>query len=151
LIGSIGLLIAADDVKNDSVRKDRRLYEGIWRVALLESDGIKMPEEDYAKITVKNELDGRWTVRLEGEMIWKGVSTIDPTNSPKTIDFRPTEGADAGRTLFGIYEIGGDVRRLCYAEVGKDRPTEFGTWKGSGRVLVTFKRELPIAALPRQN
>jgi uncharacterized protein (TIGR03067 family) len=149
LIGSLGLLIAADEVNIEAVKKERRLSQGTWRVAALEGDGIKMPEEDFANITVLNELDGNWIVKLEGEIIWKGTSTIDPTKNPKTIDFRPTDGADVGKTFFGIYEIAGDVRRLCYAEAGKERPAEFVTYKGSGRVLVTFKRERPIAFLPK--
>src|SRR5262249_25044900 len=116
LIGGIGLLIAADDVNNEAARKERRLYDGTWRVTALEADGRRMSEEDCARITVLNELDGKWTVKLEGEVIWKGVSSIDPTRRPKTIDFRPTEGADVGKTFFGIYEISRDTRRLCYAE-----------------------------------
>jgi uncharacterized protein (TIGR03067 family) len=86
-------------------------------------------------------------VKLEGAPIWKGISTIDPTKTPKTIDFKPTEGADAGKTFLGIYEIGGETRRLCYAEAGRDRPAEFFAKSGSGHVLVTFMREKPIAFL----
>lgn len=149
LIGGFGLLIAADDVKNEAVRKERRLYEGTWRVTALEANGIRMSEEDCARFTVLNELDGKWTVKLGGEVIWKGVSSIDPTKSPKTIDFRPTDGADVGKTFFGIYEIGKDTRRLCYAEAGTARPTDFFTEKGSGRVLVTIKRERSIVLLPK--
>src|SRR5712692_10516051 len=104
LIGGIGLLIAADDVNNEAVRKERRLYEGTWKVTALEADVSRMSEDDCARVAVLNELNGMWTVKLEGEVIWKGVSTIDPAKSPKTIDFRPTEGADIGKTFFGIYE-----------------------------------------------
>lgn len=151
LIGGIGFLIAADDVNNEAVRKERRLYEGTWRVTALEAEGSSMSEDDCARFSVFNELDGKWTVKLGGEVIWRGVSRIDPSKSPKTIDFRPTEGADVGETFFGIYEISGDIRRLCYAEAGKERPAEFSAKKGSGYLLVTFKREQPIALLPKQH
>jgi len=149
LIGGIGLLIAADDVNNDAVRKERRLYEGTWRVTALQADGSSMSEEYCEMVTVLNELDGKWTVKLQGEVIWKGVSSIDPTKRPKTIDFRPTEVAYVGKTFFGIYEISRDTRRLCYAEAGKERPAEYSAEKDSGHVLVNFKRERPIALLPK--
>jgi uncharacterized protein (TIGR03067 family) len=149
LIGGIGLIIAADDGNNEAVKKERRLYEGTWRVTAIEAEGTGMSKEDCATITVWNELDGKWTVKLGGEVIWKGVSSMDPTKTPKTIDFRPTEGADVGKTYFGIYEISRETRRLCYAEAGKERPTEFSAEKGSGHVLVTFKRERSIVLLPK--
>jgi uncharacterized protein (TIGR03067 family) len=148
LIGGIGLLIAADDANSEAVRKERRLYQGIWRVTAVEADGSSMSEDDCAQVTVFNEVDGKWTVKLGGAVIWKGISSIDPIKTPKTIDFIPTEGADFGKTFFGIYEIGGETRRLCYSEAGKTRPTEFSAKSGSGHVLVTFKRERSFAFLP---
>lgn len=151
LTSGIGLLIASDDVNNEAVRKERRLYEGTWRVIAIEAEGSKMSKEDCATISVVNELDGKWTVKLGGEVIWKGVSSIDSTKSPRTIDFRPTEGADVGKTYFGIYEINRDTRRLCYAEAGRERPADFSAKKGSGNLLVTFERERPIAMVPKQH
>jgi len=147
LIAGMDLLVAAPDQKNEAVWQERRLYEGTWRVMALEADGSRMSEDDCASVTVFNEPNGNWTVKLEGTAIWKGISTIDPTKTPKAIDFRPTEGADAGKSFLGIYEIAGETRRLCYAEAGRPRPAEFSAPSGSGHVLVTFRREKPIAFL----
>jgi uncharacterized protein (TIGR03067 family) len=149
LIGGVSFLIAANDVNSDSVRKEREIYQGTWRVTALEADGSRMSEDDRAKVTVINEMDGKWTVKLEEAVIWQGTSTIDPTKTPKTIDFIPTEGDHVGKTFFGIYELGKETRKLCYAEPGKERPSEFSAKKGSGHVLITFKRERPIALLTR--
>jgi uncharacterized protein (TIGR03067 family) len=149
LVGGMSLLIAANDDIREAGQKDRELYQGTWRVTALEADGTTMAADDCARVTVLNEMDGKWIVKLEGAVIWQGVSTIDPTKTPKTIDFRPTEGADVGKIFFGIYELGKETRRLCYAESGKERPTEFSTKNGSGQVLVIFKRERPIALLTK--
>ena len=142
-------MIAANDVNSDTVRKEREIYQGAWKVTALEADGSRLSEDDCARVTVFNELDGRWTVKLEGAVIWQGTSTINPTKNPKTIDFRPTEGADVGKIFFGIYELGKETRRLCYAEAGKERPRDFSAKSGSGQVLITFERERPIALLTR--
>ena len=77
----------------------------------------------------------------DGEKIGTGTSQIDPTKKPKTIDFTPTEGDEKGKVFRGIYEIKTNCRKLCYAETGKDRPTEFSSKPGSGHVLVILQRE----------
>ena len=80
-------------------------------------------------------------MKADGKEVWKGTSTIDPMSQPKTIDFVPTEGANAGQTYLGIYQIEGDARKVCFAPPGKDRPTEFASKPGSGHILVAFERE----------
>ncbi len=80
-------------------------------------------------------------MQYDGEKVIQGTSEIDPTRKPKTIDFMTTEGDDKGKIVLGIYELGDDTRKLCYAQPGKDRPSEFSAPAGSGHTLVVFKRE----------
>lgn len=127
--------------KEDAIKKDRKQYEGTWRAVTLEVDGNKGGEEDVKKIIVINHADGAWSIRLDDKEIGKGTSTIDPTQKPKTIDIKPTEGGGLGTTYFGIYEIGAKTRKVCLAPQDKQRPNEFSTSAGSGRILVTFERE----------
>jgi uncharacterized protein (TIGR03067 family) len=82
-----------------------------------------------------------WVMR--SKEVAKGTSEIDPTKTPKTIDFKPTDGSEKGKTFLGIYDIKQTCRKLCYAPAGKDRPTEFSSTPGSGNVLVIFQREKP--------
>jgi uncharacterized protein (TIGR03067 family) len=132
---------SAEDEKQAAIKKDRKKYEGTWRVVCLEVNGNKAPEEDAKKITVINKADGAWILQVDGEKITEGTSEIDPTQKPKTIDFMATEGEQKGKIVLGIYELGDDTRKLCYAPPGKERPTEFSAPAGSERVLVVFKRE----------
>jgi uncharacterized protein (TIGR03067 family) len=134
-------LIAAEDDKQTAIKKDRQRYEGTWRVVSLEVNGKKAPEEDVKKISVVNKADGTWILQVDGEKVTQGTSEIDPTQKPKTIDFIETEGDNKGKIVLGIYELGEDTRRLCYAQPGKDRPSEFSAPAGSGHTLVVFKRE----------
>jgi uncharacterized protein (TIGR03067 family) len=73
--------------------------------------------------------------------ISKGTSTFDPTKKPKTIDFTPTEGEGKGNLYLGIYELGENTRKLCFAPAGKERPTEFSSTPSNEHILVTFERE----------
>ena len=143
----IGLLLvatasiaAADDAKDEAIKKDRKQIEGTWRVVSLEVNGNKVSDEDAKKIKVVNGPDGTWTLFSDGKEIGKGTNSFDPTKTPKLIDFTQTEGEGKGNLYLGIYELGENTRKLCFAPPGKDRPTEFATAPGSEHVLVTFER-----------
>jgi len=132
--------LAADDAKQEAIERDRRKIEGTWRVVSLKVNGNPAKEEDARKLTVVNGADGTWSVRSEGKEVSRGTSTFDPTQSPKTIDFTPSEGDAAGKEFLGIYELGEDSRRLCFAPPSEERPTEFSSPPGSGHILVMFER-----------
>src|SRR5713101_9814447 len=87
LLLGVGFLAAAEDAKQDAIKKDRKKYEGTWRVTSLEINGNKSSEEDAKKITVVNKADGKWILQVDGQEITEGTSEIDPTKKPKTIDF----------------------------------------------------------------
>jgi uncharacterized protein (TIGR03067 family) len=147
LVAVAGLLRAADEQKDKdkdkekAIKEERKKYAGTWTVTSLTVDGQEASEEDCQKITVENEADGKWTIKIQGNTIAKGTSKIDPTKKPKAYDFTPSEGPNKDQTSLGIYELGKDTRKLCYAPPGKDRPTKFSAESGSGHTLVTFKRE----------
>jgi uncharacterized protein (TIGR03067 family) len=140
----VGVLLttiaSADDAKDEAIKKDRERIEGTWQITALEINGNKSKDEDVKKLTVVNGSDGTWSVRAEGKEISIGTSTFDPTQKPKTIDFTPTEGGGKGDQFLGIYELRKNVRKLCFAPQGKDRPTEFSSTSDNQHILVTFER-----------
>jgi uncharacterized protein (TIGR03067 family) len=131
----------ADDATNRN-SKNRNQISGTWRVVALIVNGESMMEQDARKFTVVNGSDGTWSLRSEGREISKGTSTFDPTKNPKTINFTQTEGEAAGREFFGIYELGQNTRRMCFAPLGKKRPIEFSSAPGSEHICLTFEREI---------
>ena len=131
---------AADDSKEEALKKDRQRIEGTWRVVDLVVNGNPAKEEDAKKITVVNGSDGTWVIYSDGQEISKGTSTFDPMQKPKTIDFTITEGGGAGNEHRGIYELGDDVRKLCFVEAGAERPQAFTSEPNSGHILVKFER-----------
>ncbi len=138
---AFGLVVAADPVKEEAIKKDRAKYQGTWRVVALAIDGHKVADKEANKITVTNHADGTWVIRVDGKVAGKGASKIDPTRKPKAIDVTPAAGTQKAKTSFGIYEINGRTRKVCFAPPGKDRPTEFSSRQGTGHILVVFQRE----------
>ena len=130
------IALAADD----PIEKERKIYQGTWRVVAFEVDGKEVAENDYKKLTFINKADGSWSIESEGKEISSGKSDIDPTKKPKTIDFMPTLGFLSGNEYVGIYELGKDTRQICFAEKSKARPTEFSAPVGSGHFLIKFER-----------
>ena len=141
LLAALATIVLADDSKDDAIKKDRKGIEGTWRVVALEVDGVKSEEADAKKNTVVNGDDGTWTLSAEGNDICKGTSTIDPTKKIKTIDFTVTEGEGKDGQHLGIYELGENTRKLCFAAPGDQRPKDFSSAAGSNHILVTFERE----------
>lgn len=141
LLSAIGTAASGDDAKEKAIKKDRQQIHGTWRAVALEINGNKAKDEDAKKLLVVNGSDGTWTLFSEGKEISKGTSTIDPTKNPKTIDFKPTEGAGQGNQYLGIYELGNKTRRLCFAPKEKGRPAEFVSSPDSEIIIVAFERE----------
>ena len=66
----------------------------------------------------------------DGEAKGRTLSfTVDPRADPKQIDL--DRGGPDGKAL-GIYSIGKDELKLCYAEPGADRPARFESGPAAG-------------------
>jgi uncharacterized protein (TIGR03067 family) len=141
LLLAVTAIASAADAREEAIKKDRKQIEGTWRMVSLTVNGNKSAEGDVKKLTVVNGSDGTWSLRSEGNEISKGTSTFNPTQSPKTIDFTPTEGGGKDSLFLGIYELGENTRKLCFAPMGKNRPAEFSSTADNQHVLVEFKRE----------
>lgn len=141
LFMAVGGIALAADPKDEAIQKDRKVIEGTWRIIALVVNGNDANEDDARKLTVVNGADGSWNLNSEGKEICQGTSTIDPMQKPKTIDFTITEGEGKGNHYLGIYELGENTRRMCFAPPGEARPTELASTSGSQRILVTFQRE----------
>ncbi|MEQ9379867.1 MAG: TIGR03067 domain-containing protein, partial [Pirellulales bacterium] len=124
----------------EAIARDRQRIEGTWVLVGLEIDGKAVSEEDARKLSVINGADGTWSLWSEGEELSRGTSTFDPTQEPKALDFTPTTGDSKGQLFLGIYELGDDARKMCFAPTGKPRPTEFNAPAGTGHICVKFER-----------
>ena len=141
LLAANGPIASADDSNEGAIKKDRQLIEGTWRIVALEVNGNKVVDADARKLTVVNGSDGTWSLHSEGKEASRGTTNIDPTKKIKTINISPIQGGGKDNLYLGIYELGENIRKLCFAPPGKTRPTDFSSNTGNEHILVTFERQ----------
>jgi uncharacterized protein (TIGR03067 family) len=133
----VGLLFDANEPTRD-VGDERGRLQGFWTMDSVVIDGMAVARE-YAQ-------KGRLEVEGDRYAVTLGVTAgstfqLDSTKRPPQIDFTFTDGPQKGQTVRGIYEIDGETYRLCRGlrpEV--ERPGQFDSPRGSGLMLVVWKR-----------
>ena len=123
----------------DEAKKDLEKFQGNWVIESVIVDGEPLPAE-VVKVFKMTFKDDNYTV-LIGEEKTEGAFHLDPSKNPKTIDIVPENGPDRGRKQSGIYEFDGDKIKICAAQPGKDRPTNFETKGKIGSTLMILRRE----------
>lgn len=138
LLLTVGLVSGASDA--DADRKELAQFEGVWSFALVEVEGARQPDAPYPAHRMIISRDGQYVV-VQGERVTPGVLKVDPTKFPKHYDVAVTGGPGKGLTFSGIYEIEGDTYKICVPLRGGERPSDFASTPGSGRMLQVFIRE----------
>lgn len=139
LTASVLILIpVAPAVLAEEPKGDKDL-DGEWQLKSLTENGEQQAAgsgRNAVTATVKGE-----AVNVnEGGTVHKSTCKADPSKTPRQLDFTPQDGDDKGKSVLAIYEVSGDELKVCHAEPGKDRPTEFSAKKGSGWTLAVFTR-----------
>jgi uncharacterized protein (TIGR03067 family) len=139
-LGLAAASVQADD-KADAAKALKK-FQGTWTFESVVVDGKKESsvwgeELKNLKITFAGN---KFTVKKGDKVVQAGTQKLDPSKSPKAVDATVTEGNGKGRKMLGIYEIEGDILKVCFDPEGKKRPTEFKSTAGSGIVVVVHKR-----------
>jgi uncharacterized protein (TIGR03067 family) len=102
-----------------------------------EESGKDVPDgEDVHLDTVEKD---KLTVERNGGVYAEGQIELDPTKSPKQLDFRRTDGR---QTELTIYIRVGDLLIQCGHRDGKPRPTELATATAKGGAyLIVLQRQ----------
>jgi uncharacterized protein (TIGR03067 family) len=125
---------------SDQAQKD---LEGVWKPSRVVDNGKVENEAELAdyRMTFKGNT---FTVDKDGEVLIKGTYTLDPAARPKHINLKFEKSADeaeVGKTATGIYKLEGDTLTWCATKPGiENRPIDFTSKDGAGRMLVTLKR-----------
>jgi uncharacterized protein (TIGR03067 family) len=141
LFAAVGSPAADGVAKEEAVAKDLQAFKGTWRLISKEVDGKKFSEEEIQDVIATNDGAGKVSVRHGDKVFNEGTVKLDPTKKPRAIDVTFIEGERKGQMVLGIYEIEDDAFRVCVARPGDERPAEFSAKAGSGRTLITYRRE----------
>ena len=114
-------------------RKPAESPAGQWSIVQVEFSGhqsIRKPD-DFCSIAIDKD-----SISL---LVGGGKSSSERVAffQGNEIDFYP---GDLKRLRKGIWKLSGDDLLICEAGVGKARPTDFSSAKGSGNALWTLKR-----------
>lgn len=130
-----------DAARETAVAAELKQFEGTWRFNALQVEGKPLSQDDlqYTRMVLR----GSQFILTEPQATYRGVYSVDPTATPKTLDVAFTEGMEKGKISLGIYELRGDTYKVCIGLAGKTRPTEFASAPESGTVLEMLKRDKP--------
>jgi uncharacterized protein (TIGR03067 family) len=113
--------------------------DGEWTMVSGTLDGRPVDRRMLAtgrRVTLGDES----TVLFGASVFMRMTFRLDPTASPKAIDYVITAGSSKGKAQRGIYDLVGDVLRLCVAPPGAERPAEFTSARGDGRLLTEWRK-----------
>jgi uncharacterized protein (TIGR03067 family) len=128
--------IVADDKTTD---KDLAQLQGEWQMVSGSADGFSLSDEMIRnfKRVCKDDVT---TVTNGNQVFMKAKFKVDPTKSPKAIDYDITDGPTKGKKQLGIYELNGDTVKFSFAAPGQERPTDFSSKSGDHRTVSVWKR-----------
>ena len=119
-------------------KKDLEGLQGTWKLVSAMQDGKALPDDEVKKSTIVIKDDAfHFPGLAEDATSRSGTIKVDATKRPKHMDTISTEK----EVMLGIYELEGDGYRVCFAPVGKPRPSEFASNPGSGYILQVWERK----------
>ena len=143
-------------------RHELDLLQGTWYRISSEMNGHKVFVENEwpipatsHKFAIVFKDDGWYGVGKDGKTLVKNhVIKLDPTRRPKEIDLYlldPNGNPRDGAFIHGIYELEGDILKLCLSIGGRpnERPKEFTTRAGPREpILDVYRRVRTVDAKP---
>jgi uncharacterized protein (TIGR03067 family) len=111
--------------------------QGSWQATGGQANGEPLPPETINNIVVT--IKGATYTAAINDQTDHGRFTINASKQPKEMDI-VSDNADAGK-LLGIYEVGPDRLRVCYAQGGAARPKSFATAGDERLLLIDYKRK----------
>ena len=135
LVFVVATLASAGDSAGDLMA-----MQGDWEVVSLVEKTKAVPAEEIAALSVHFEKDV-FTVKEKGKALVQYQIKLDPTKSPKAIDFTHIGGENKGKTELGIYSIDGKQLKLVLDEERKGRPTAFDGKETADYSVFTLKQK----------
>ena len=123
--------------------QDIELLQGSWSIKSLSMEGQELPASMFANASIV--VKGNRFTSLGMGTAYEGTLTLDSSADPHQLDMNFDIGPEKGNVNLCIYEICGDIWKLCIATRGSVRPAEFISTPRSGIALETLQRITPSA------
>lgn len=135
-IGLIACVCAAVLAAQDQTADELKTLEGGWMVVAAEQRGKPFDAIRGGALVIEGR---NFLLRTAAKNEFKGEIRIDPSKSPKQLDFIHAQG---GVVWNAIYTVDEETFRLNYVEAGgrDPRPTLFATSSDSAGTVVVMNR-----------
>jgi uncharacterized protein (TIGR03067 family) len=124
--------------------QDIDLLQGSWSITSLSMDGQELPAAMFAKASIV--VKGNRFTSLGMGTQYEGTLELDSSTNPRQLNMNFDAGPEKGNVNLCIYEVAGDIWRLCIATRGTVRPSAFISTPGSGIALEVLRRAILSAA-----
>jgi uncharacterized protein (TIGR03067 family) len=116
---------------------DARAWQGTWRLVSCVANGET--QKGNMKWIVAGD---RYTIWVDGKSGGDPYTfKLDPRQKHIDVFHHDTPKGTYGGQLKGIYDLQGNVLKVCYDGKGQRYPTSFDAGRGSGQLLYHFERE----------
>jgi uncharacterized protein (TIGR03067 family) len=123
----------------EAAQREHKRLQGTWRVISVEAGGSAIPTREYRGLALTFAA-GKFSARRGEEDGQQGTYSVDPTKSPRQMDITRTNGPAQGRKQVAIYQLTGDLLKICSCEASGDRPTGFDTRDRPDCTLMVLRR-----------
>jgi uncharacterized protein (TIGR03067 family) len=135
----LSLLVSVGSEAGDKGGKgDEKRIQGTWTVVSMEMAGKKASDEEIKDASLTFGPDGKLTINHMGKVI-DGTYKLIPNKKPGQMDVTLKEGGEE-KLHKAIYLLEKDSLKICGADTGEARPTEFATKEGMMTLLLVLKR-----------
>jgi uncharacterized protein (TIGR03067 family) len=142
-VAAMSLVFFGAALAQDDAKKELKKFQGDWQVISAEEDTKPVPDEvvQNLKLVIKGDRLALKGVENLIQKFGKIKLVVDPSTTPKIIDFKIEAGSEKDSTFEGIYEFKDDRLKICASTVSGNRPSGFETKEASSRILFVLKRE----------
>ncbi len=141
---ALGLLVlvsgaSADDPEGDSKASGELQHlQGSWTFEALRTGDDEAKSETLGKRVFFVGGDS-FVVFDAGKIVQAGTLQVDPTKTPRTLNFVVKQGDHRGETLLGIYQSEDDLLKACVGLDGQSRPAAFPAKPGPNMMLFSVR------------
>lgn len=122
-----------------AVAKELQRLQGVWQIEAQVDDGAKATTKELQNAMVCFGRDS-FLFRRSDDLMQIGMIKLDTAKTPKTVDASIVRGPQKGEVMLGIYSLEGDTLKVCFQTAGQERPDDFNSKSGSGRLFLVGKR-----------